>query len=295
MARWTASDLLDLCVVVSVHVGAAAAPLHATPAAVAAFVVAYFVTGCLGITCCYHRLLCHRSYRVPLPLEYLFAVFGVLAVQGDPIEWVSVHRHHHTHSDVVGDPHSPRDGFWWAHVGWVFSQYPPQSNVSDLHRSAFYRFLARANVPIVIGSAAITYAAGGLAVFLWAFCFRVAFVWNCTWLVNSACHVTGSRPYQTSDNSRNTWWVALLAWGEGWHASHHAFPSSARHGMEWWQLDVTWCVISAMRAIGLAWSVRLPTEAEKHARHFSGTRERPRDLVAVSRRRDDYKSCKLGL
>lgn len=199
-----------------------------------------------------HRFRVRRSFTVPRWVEYIGAYAGVLAVQGDPAEWVTTHRTHHIHSDKAGDPHSPCEGFGWGHIGWIFDnralhkRLRDGAGAADLREQAYYRFLADTNFAHVLGSAYLLFLAGGWPVFLWGFCFRAVFGWHATFAINSACHTWGNRPFRTTDHSRNLWWVALFTFGEGWHNNHHAFSYSARHGLEWWQLDATWCAFDKL-------------------------------------------------
>jgi fatty-acid desaturase len=223
----------------------------------------WFATG-LGISMGYHRLHTHRSYQVPRALEYLFAVCGALTFEGGPIFWVAVHRIHHQKSDQPGDPHSPRDGGWWAHVGWILvgdakhnntrlmSKYAP-----DLARHRFYVWLNNWHwLPNVLLSV-LLFAMGGLPMFLWGVCLRTVVGLHATWLVNSATHMWGSRRFATRDDSRNTWWVALITFGEGWHNNHHAHPTSARHGLAWYEFDPSWLQIKLLKHLGLAKGIKV--------------------------------------
>jgi stearoyl-CoA desaturase (delta-9 desaturase) len=246
------------------HVGAIAALFMFSWRVLAITVFLYWVATGLGISLGYHRLHTHRSYKIPLWLEYTFAVFGTLNLEGGPIFWVATHRVHHQKSDLPGDPHSPRDGGFWSHVGWillgevnhnntrVMSRYAP-----DLARHPFYVWLNDYHwIPIlVLGT--ILYAFGGLALLLWGVFFRVVFGLHATWLVNSASHMWGGRRFETRDDSRNNWWVALLTFGEGWHNNHHAHPTSARHGLAWYEFDPSWILLKAMRFFGLASGVKV--------------------------------------
>ncbi|MGH8165141.1 MAG: acyl-CoA desaturase [Rhodanobacteraceae bacterium] len=233
----------------------------------AAGIIAY-VTGAFGITLNYHRCLTHRSLRMVRPLEYLTAIFGALALQGDPITWVATHRIHHAHSDDEGDPHSTRKGLTWAHVTWLFAKNDnvPTGNddfkryAPDLVADPFYRALAYLHMPLQLALAAGLYLIGGWPFVIWGIFARLVFSYHTTWLVNSAAHSVGYRSYKTTDRSTNSWWVALLSFGEGWHNNHHAFPYSARHGLAWYEIDITWWFIKAMRAMRLADKVRVPTQ-----------------------------------
>lgn len=245
------------------HLGAVAALFIFNWRVFAAAAFLYWMTTGLGISMGYHRLHTHRSYKVPLALEYFFAVCGALTLEGGPIFWVATHRIHHQKSDQPGDPHSPRDGAWWAHVGWILfgeanhnntrmmSKYAP-----DLAKHRFYVWLNNYHwVPMVVLGLSLL-AIGGLPLMLWAICLRVVLGLHATWLVNSATHMWGARRFATRDDSRNNWWVALITFGEGWHNNHHAHPTSARHGLAWYEFDPSWLQIKILKFFGLARSVR---------------------------------------
>ena len=254
---------LTTLVLVFLHIGAVAALFLFTWQALAVAAVTYCVTTGLGISMGYHRLHTHRSYRVPRLLEHFFAVCGALTLEGGPIFWVAVHRVHHQNSDQPGDPHSPRDGAWWSHVGWILTGETSHNNTlmmakyaPDLARDRFYVVLNDWHwVPSVI-LAALMLALGGVPVLLWGMFARIVFGLHATWLVNSATHMWGSRRFATRDDSRNNWWVALISFGEGWHNNHHAHPTSARHGLAWYEFDPSWLLIKALKACGLAKSVQ---------------------------------------
>lgn len=254
-----------------IHVGAAGVliPAFFSWWALALFGIVSYATGALGITLCFHRTLAHRSVRLRKPVEYLTALLGTLAFQGDPISWVATHRVHHAHSDQQGDPHSTRKGFGWAHIEWL---YKPNPNVPytkedfarfcpDLWSDPFYRFLHVAHIPLQIALAGMLFALGGWPFIFWGIFFRLVFAYHSTWLVNSATHMFGYRTYKTTDRSTNSWWVALLSFGEGWHNNHHAFPYSARHGMAWYEVDITWWTIRLLWLVRLADKVRVPSRA----------------------------------
>ena len=241
------------------HIGAIAALFMFSWKSLIVAAALYWITVGWGISLGYHRLHTHRSYKVPLALEYFFALCGALTLEGGPIFWVATHRIHHQKSDLPGDPHSPRDGAWWAHMGWIIfgetnhnntrimSKYAP-----DLAKHRFYVWLNNYHwVPMVIlGS--ILFAFGGLPLMLWGTCLRVVIGLHATWLVNSATHIWGRRRFATRDDSRNSWWVALLTFGEGWHNNHHAHPGSARHGLAWYEFDISWITLKLLRALGVA-------------------------------------------
>ncbi len=241
----------------AVHVGAVAAFAYFSWTNLAVMLLLYVMTG-LGVTVGYHRLLAHRSFRVPPWLEYTLATSGVIALQGSPTTWVSDHRQHHFHSDRDHDPHDINRGLLYAHMGWIFFERPREAEhrrklrmARDLMADPYYRWLDRYHyVPgLAVGAALLLI--GGLPLFLWGFCLRLVVLYHSTWLVNSAAHAWGYRNFEDAKGANN-WLVALLAFGEGWHNNHHAWPGSARHGMRRWEVDVSWWLIATLRRLGLA-------------------------------------------
>ena len=246
------------------HVGAVAALFMFSWKVLAVSLFLYWMCIGLGISLGYHRLHTHRSFKVPLALEYFFALCGALTLEGGPIFWVATHRIHHQKSDQPGDPHSPRDGAWWAHAGWIMFGEANHANTAmmskyapDLAKHRFYIWLNNYHwIPqVVLGL--ILLAVGGLPMMLWGICLRVTVGLHATWLVNSATHIWGSRRFQTRDDSRNNWWVALMTFGEGWHNNHHAHPTSARHGLAWYEFDPSWLTLRVLRSLGVASNVRV--------------------------------------
>jgi stearoyl-CoA desaturase (delta-9 desaturase) len=246
------------------HVGAIAAFFMFSWQALAVALFLYWICTGLGISMGYHRLHTHRSYQVPLALEYFFAVCGALTLEGGPIFWVATHRIHHQKSDLPGDPHSPREGGWWAHMGWLLvgdskhnntpmmSKYAP-----DLAKDRFYVWLNNYHwLPLVVLGGLLC-AAGGVSWVLWGIFLRVTVGLHSTWLVNSATHMWGSRRFNTHDDSRNNWLIALMTSGEGWHNNHHAHPTSARHGLAWYEFDLSWIQIRILTFLGIAKSVKV--------------------------------------
>ena len=246
------------------HVGAVAALFMFNWRAFGVAVFLYWMCTGLGISMGYHRLHTHRSYKLPIWIEYFFAVCGTLTLEGGPIFWVATHRIHHQHSDKPGDPHSPRDGAWWAHMLWLLTGESKHSNTRmmskyapDLAKDRFYVWLNDYHwLPLVV-LGAILFAVGGWPMLLWGVCVRVVFGLHATWLVNSATHMWGGRRFNTRDDSRNNWWVALITFGEGWHNNHHAHPTSARHGLAWYELDLSWIQITILKYLGIAKSIRV--------------------------------------
>ncbi|MFG0256666.1 MAG: acyl-CoA desaturase [Phycisphaerales bacterium JB043] len=249
----------------------------------------YLITG-LGITIGYHRLFTHRSFKTPRVVAALLAIMGSMAVEGPLLQWVAVHRSHHQHSDKDDDPHSPHShgnsfwgmvrGMWHAHMGWLFrtQSLDMQKYTRDLRRDRIIVVMSHLFPLWVVLGMVIPAALGGLLTltwtgvllgFLWGGLVRILFVHHVTWSVNSVCHIWGTRPYECHDESRNNAVFGVLALGEGWHNNHHAFPTSARHGLRWWQVDVSYGVIWLMSKVGLASEVRIPTRRrmqEKRAR-----------------------------
>ncbi len=246
------------------HVGTVAALFCFSWSGLAVAVVLHIVAINIGIGMGYHRLLTHRGYRVPKWLEYTFAVCATLSLEGGPLVWVATHRVHHQNTDVPGDPHSPGEGRWWAHAGWVINgqgataepallaKYAP-----DLAKDRFYVLLTRFHWAPLTALAFVLLAIGGWPWVLWGIFLRVTFGLHATWLVNSATHMWGSKRFDTKDESRNNWWVALLTGGEGWHNNHHAHPVSARHGLAWYEIDVNYYGIWLLARCGLATKVIL--------------------------------------
>ncbi|GMU23410.1 MAG: stearoyl-CoA 9-desaturase [Phycisphaerae bacterium] len=251
-----------------VHLGALLAffPVFFSWRALVTAVVLQAICG-VGITLGYHRLLTHRSFKTPKWLEYFLAWVGSLSWQGGPIQWVATHRLHHQHSDEDADPHSPRHGFFWAHTLWCmtydpnFDEYERYSRYAqDLARDRGHVFLERATPIWQFVLAGLLYLWAGWPGVIWGVFVRLVYVYHITWLVNSATHTWGYRNFETTDHSRNLWWVGLLSYGEGWHNNHHAYPRSARHGLKPWEVDVTWMLIRLLSVLGLARDIRLPEQ-----------------------------------
>ncbi|GAC1429453.1 MAG: fatty acid desaturase [Candidatus Velthaea sp.] len=254
----------------AVHVGALAVliPNTFSWSGVAVALVLYYLTGAFGITLGFHRLLTHRSLKVAKPVEYLCAILGTLALQGGPIEWIATHRAHHAHTDREGDPHDVNRGLRWAHMQWLYRHNDARLSkeeqlrlAPDLANDKFYLFLENTYLFWQIALGIVLFALGGWSWVIYGVFVRCVGTYHITWLVNSAAHNSGYQTFRTGDKSTNNWWVAILAWGEGWHNNHHAFPFSARHGLRWFEFDFTWITIKALVALKLARDIKLPTEA----------------------------------
>jgi len=254
---------------------------------------AMYLLTAIGVTVGYHRYFTHKSFTTPRPVAAVLAVLGSMAVEGPVIHWVATHRRHHQHSDREDDPHSPHGGHhgegvlgtlrgaWHAHMGWLFTA-PVFSSlrrgdtspgalsryVKDLESIAIFRWIS-ATFPLWVALGLVIPAAiGGLITmswmgaflgFIWGGLARVFLVHHVTWSINSVCHLWGTRPFRSHDESRNNAILGVLGLGEGWHNNHHAFPASARHGLRWWEFDLSYLIIVGMSKIGLASDIRTPS------------------------------------
>lgn len=257
------------------------------------FAGGYLLTA-LGITVGYHRLFTHKSFRANRVLTAILGVLGSMAVQGPIVQWAATHRRHHQHTDRAEDPHSPHAfgsgvlgmlrGLVHSHCGWFFARTPSRRvmdrYVPDLISDPVVMFTSRwfgawallgLLIPACIGLAVTQSWIGALMAMIWGGLLRVFFVHHVTWSVNSACHLWGRQPFNTHDESRNNAVVGVLALGEGWHNTHHAFPASARHGLDWWQLDASYLVIRVLAWLGLASDVKLPGRQRVDAKRRRGT------------------------
>src|SRR5271165_6302675 len=251
-------------VLVLFHLGAIAALFFFSWKALGVAVLMYWMCTGLGISLGYHRLHTHRGYKCPLWMEYFFALCGCLTLEGGPIFWVATHRIHHQKSDQPGDPHSPHDGAWWAHMGWILWGETNHNNTKqmakyapDLAKHKFYIWLNNWHWIPMVALGVILLAIGGFPLMCWGIFLRVVLGLHATWLVNSATHMWGERRFNTRDDSRNNWWVALMTFGEGWHNNHHAHPTSARHGLAWYEFDPSWILLKVMKVFGLARAIRV--------------------------------------
>ena len=250
-----------------IHLGAVAAFAFFSWQGLVLMLSLYVATG-LGITVGFHRLLAHRSFRTNRAVSRIFATLGALALQGGPLRWVADHRLHHLHSDSDGDPHNISRGLFFAHIGWVFRTHPApvdrariELHSRDVAADPYMVWLEKYAHGLGLLVGVLLLVLGGWSLFLWGFCARLVLLYHSTWLVNSAAHRWGHRPF--SSPGTNNWLVALLAFGEGWHNNHHAWPSSAQQGLRPWEFDVSWALIRLLRTLGLAWDVtRVNLDAE---------------------------------
>lgn len=229
-------------------------------------VVLFFIISPIGVTLTYHRLLSHRSFKVPQWFEYVLTTIGALSGQGPVLLWVAEHRLHHRYSDTAKDPHSARHGgFWWSHVTHLFYHKEFEDNeeqwskyIPDLYKHKYYHWLTKYNFLVALSLAPILYMMGGWAFVMWGIPMRIVLMLHVTWFVNSATHRWGYRNFETRDDSSNVWWVAILGAGEGWHNNHHAQSNCAAHGRMWWEFDLTWQLIRGLEFVGLATEVKRP-------------------------------------
>jgi stearoyl-CoA desaturase (delta-9 desaturase) len=255
-----------------------------------AILAGLYLFSAFGITIGYHRLLTHRSFDAPRPVRYALAIMGQTAVQGPVVDWVADHRKHHAFTDEEGDPHSPHlhggglkgalHGLYHAHMGWLFvtqGQADRRRYARDLMDDPLMKRISKSFVWNALGGLALAFLlglaisgtlAGGLTALLWGGLVRVFFVHHITWSINSICHFFGRRRFAIDDHSTNVFWLALPSLGESWHHNHHAFPRSARHGLRWWEIDVTGLVIMAMKRVGLARDV-VTVSPEKQAERLA--------------------------
>ena len=241
-----------------------------------------YVLTAVGIGVGFHRLFVHRSFNTFTWVKFVWVVFGSMAVEGPLFGWVATHRRHHQYSDTPDDPHSPHHGgrgvlgilkgFWHAHIGWFFKPAPPDTDrfIPDLRQSPALRVASGLFplwvavgllLPAALGGVLSQSWAGVWTGLIWGGLVRVFLVHHVTWSVNSACHLWGFRPFKSNDESRNNVVFGILAMGEGWHNTHHAFPTSARHGLRWWQIDVNYWVIRGLAVFGLGWDIKIPSKA----------------------------------
>jgi sn-1 stearoyl-lipid 9-desaturase len=251
------------------HLGAAAALFMLNWKVLAVTVVLWWIGGSLGIGMGFHRLLTHRGFKTPKVVEYFLTICGLIALEGGAINWVVTHRIHHAFTDLPGDPHSPREGGWWSHMGWILKgtaqQHSPEVMerfAPDLMKDPVHVWLNRLYfVPLII-CGMLLLAFGGWPALMVGVFLRVTIGLHFTWLVNSATHMWGGRRFETNDDSTNSLLVALVTFGEGWHNNHHAHPRAARHGLTWYEIDFNWWGIRALEFLGLAKNIKRISEQQ---------------------------------
>lgn len=227
-----------------------------------------WISGGLGVSLGYHRLLTHGSFKCSPWLRHTLTVLGCLTLQGNPSEWVGMHRLHHRYSDSDHDPHSPKHGFTWAHILWTLHEdaygFRGVDAAKDLLRDPTFRLIDKYFWLPQVLMIFILFTLGrvlgdrttAVSWVIWGVGVRTVLVFHLTWFVNSAAHTWGYRNYESGEGSTNLWWVALIGFGEGWHNNHHKYPRSAAHGLRWFEFDSTWCVIRVLEKLGLVWDVK---------------------------------------
>ena len=237
---------------------------------VAALIIGNWIVGSLGVGLGWHRLLTHRGFKAPKWLEYVLSTLATMSIQDSPDKWVATHRMHHAFTDTDKDPHSIKPGFWWAQIGWIVwgtaqdhDQAPLKRYVPDLINDPVHVLISRFYYVPIIVSAFLLFAIGGWQMVVWGVFARVVVGWHTTWFVNSLSHIYGDRPHDTGDRSTNNWFVAILTFGEGWHNNHHMSPTSARHGLKWYQFDMNWIAIRVLEKLGLATDIKVFDSAKQ--------------------------------
>jgi len=266
-------DWLRVLPFLGLHLACAAVLWVGTSVTAVAIAAALYLLRMFAVTAFYHRYFSHRAFKTSRAAQLFFAVLGAAAVQRGPLWWAGHHRHHHAHADRPGDAHSPRHhGFLWSHMGWFLARanFPTKLElVRDLARYPELRWLDRFDAAVPAALAVGLYVSGaaleraapqlgttGWQLFVWGFAISTVAVWHATFAVNSLAHTIGRRKFATRDGSRNNFGLALLTLGEGWHNNHHRYPSSARQGFRWWELDFTYYALRALALAGLVWDLR---------------------------------------
>jgi len=238
-----------------------------------AVAAALYALRMFAITGFYHRYFSHRAFKTSRPVQFVFAAVGAMSVQRGPLWWAAHHRHHHRHSDKHEDLHSPvQHGFLRSHMGWFLSRGAfgtDTPRIADLAKYPELRLIDRFDVLLPVALAVFLFVLGGWLetaapglgtsgpqLLIWGFFISTVVLFHATVTINSLAHQIGSRRFDTRDNSRNNWWLALITFGEGWHNNHHFFPGSARQGFRWWEFDLTYYGLKAMSWLGLVWDLK---------------------------------------
>ncbi len=235
-----------------------------------------------AITAFYHRYFSHKAFKTSRPVQFIFALLGASATQRGPLWWAAHHREHHRHADQQADPHSPRQGFLWSHMGWFLSNSYYQADyslVKDLKKYPELRLLDRFDILVPVLLAITLFAVGsfleysqpqlgtsGAQMLIWGFFISTVVLIHATLAINSMAHRFGKQRYNTGDDSRNNALLALITLGEGWHNNHHHYPVSARQGFYWWEIDISYYLLKGMAKLGLIWDLRT-VPAERRALH----------------------------
>ena len=261
--EWPLHAILATTIYVAIHLGCLLAFYTGVSTLDIALCLSLFWLRLFGITGAFHRYFSHRTYKTSRPFQLVLAVLGCLAVQKGPLWWSAGHRRHHQYSDKPGDMHSPRVGLFYAHQAWIWDERWVATEVRRVPDLARYPELVWLDdfhfVPPILLAIAC-YAIGGFSGLVWGFAISTTALWHATYTINSLAHVWGSRRFDTDDDSRNNFWLALLTLGEGWHNNHHHYQSSTRQGFRWWEIDITYYVLRGLAAVGIVWDLREPPE-----------------------------------
>ena len=258
---WARHEIVPLSIYWGLHAACLLALVTGVTTRDLVLLATTFFVRMFGITGGYHRYFAHKTYRTSRAFQFALAFLGCSATQKGPLWWAGHHRGHHKYADRPGDTHSPREGFYYAHQGWIFDRRWDATPLDRIGDFAAYPELAWLNRYHVVPPALMAlgcYLLGGFSGLIWGFVISTVALWHTTYCVNSVCHVWGRRRYPTPDTSRNNWLMALLTLGEGWHNNHHHFCASTRQGFRWWEIDVTYYALRALQAIGLVWEIREP-------------------------------------
>lgn len=258
--------------VAAFHIAAVGALFTFSWQNVVATLICWWIAASWGVGIGYHRLLTHRGFTTSKWMMRFLATCGTLGLQSGPISWVTTHRLHHAFTDTDRDPHSPLKGWFWSHMGWIFSgtaQNQPAATREryspDLMKDPYLRFIDKYYYVTTLILAGVLFAIGGWTMVLWAIVARIAVSWHFTWMVNSVTHIWGYRRFDSRDDSRNNVLVAAVTFGEGWHNNHHAFPRSAKHGLTWKEFDINWYQLQIAEKLGIisnVYAYDLETESE---------------------------------
>ena len=297
--RWSNIDWIVTGFLVFIHLGCLAAfvPMFFSWQALAVCAGMHWLTCSIGICLGYHRYLAHKALKLKPPAEFAVLLAGSLSGEGSPMTWAATHRIHHQKSDQEGDPHSPLQGAWWSHILWLFVHRKKEDQtlmwekyIPELTKRPMLQFFEKTFAMWLwvqgLALGAIGYAIDGWVLaasyVVWGMCVRMTMAYHSTWFVNSATHLWGYRNYDTRDESRNLWWVAILAYGEGWHNNHHAHPSVAPAGHKWWEVDITWWSIRLLEMTGLAYDVRKKVPQGRKAADVEDAERQARAVEAVA-------------
>lgn len=255
----------NVFIIASIHLLAIPAIFSFSWENISVLLVGNWAVGSLGVGLGYHRLLTHRSFNAPKWLEYMLTMLGTMSIQDSPDKWVATHRMHHRFTETDNDPHSTIVSLIWAQTGWLVwgtaqdhDRETLQRYVPDLKKDRIHALITRFwYLPVLLSGVAL-FAIGGWSMVVWGVFARIVVGWHTTWFVNSLSHTYGKRAFETADDSTNNWFVALLTFGEGWHNNHHAHPTSARHGLKWYQFDMNWLTLRLVERLGIVHGLKVP-------------------------------------